>query len=64
MPILTFANPDNLCNICNQHFTCQIKTNVYMSHPGLIVVDRHFTHRICGLIAFERNRRRAPIACL
>ena len=57
MPILTFANPNNVCAICNKHYTCQIKTNVYMCFPGLIKVEKHNMHRNCGLIAFERNRR-------
>ncbi len=57
MPILTFANPNNVCAICNKHYTCQIKTNVYTCFPGLIKVDKHNMHRNCGLIAFERNRR-------
>ena len=59
MPILTFANPANLCNICNQYYTCQIKTNVYMHYTGLIKVNKHNTHRMCGLIVFERMRRRS-----
>ena len=57
MIIRNFANPNHVCEMCNRHFSVQIKTQSYITFPGLIELKTHNTHQWCDV--FKYNRKNA-----
>ena len=55
MMIRNFANPNNICETCNRHYSIQIKTQSYIMFPGLIELKHHTTHRWCGVFKYNRE---------
>ena len=56
MMIRNFANPNHVCDMCNCHFSVQIKTQSYITFPGLIELKTHNTHQWCEVFRYNRKK--------
>lgn len=58
MKIRNFANPNNKCEMCNRHYSMQIRTQSYITFPGLIELEKHTTHKWCGVFRYSKCKVR------
>ena len=61
MMIRNFANPNHVCEMCNRHFSIQIKTQSYITFPGLIELKTHATHQWCDVFKYNRTKSKKNV---